>query len=604
MKRRSLRRQLYLWFGITLLLFAVFSLLHYFSSCMISYDRAISSAEQLMEQASSNVISILDDVQTSAIRLGSNVYVQELMVSQDRVRSLELYSYVSELTEAIKAANKFVYSITWINDEGRKISDPVRDESSVVGKLRDLYHLEDSAFRNPMLSSVVQDDLNNFFYFGYMFPVYSTKTTFYTKLGSGIFILDVEELGKTVSFSSVTENSVFAILDQDNRVVACNREWNTGEIWRETFWDAQTSEDNIFRAEILYHGVRVIAQSMPVRNTGWRIVSIIPVDDMMQDVQIVLQADLLITLFGAIALLAIVSGTIRSISRPVDAMVKFLKEAEKDDVKRRMAIPSVGEFAIIAENVNQMLDRADDMSARMLADREMLYESRLAEKNAELLALQSQINPHFLYNTLGCMSSIAIANDVPEVADMSVAMSYIYRYSIKGSKFVPLRDELKCIQEYMRIVKIRYLGRFDAEYRISDELLELYTLRMILQPLVENAVYHGMEQRRGCGRVCISAEIQEENVLMIQVQNDGKAMTVDELNAVQTMIRDYETSSLYGSSQRSIGLSNINQRIKIQFGTAYGLSIASDESFGTCVTLRLPVLQTNPDGTDNVPVLL
>ncbi len=143
----------------------------------------------------------------------------------------------------------------------------------------------------------------------------------------------------------------------------------------------------------------------------------------------------------------------------------------------------------------------------------------------------------------------------------------------------------------MRVMDIRFNGKFETEYKIDESLLKLYTLRMILQPIVENAVYHGMEQRNGKGRLVIESRISEEEQFILTVQNSGKAIPQTQLETLRKTILDYEHMGLYSTEKSGIGLSNINKRIKIQFGDQYGLHIESEESIGTKVTLILPVIR-------------
>lgn len=155
---------------------------------------------------------------------------------------------------------------------------------------------------------------------------------------------------------------------------------------------------------------------------------------------------------------------------------------------------------------------------------------------------------------------------------------------------VPLRQELQCIREYMRIMDIRFNGKFETEYVFSNEVLSLYALRMILQPIVENAVYHGMEVRNRKGKLVLEGKVSDEK-LILTVTDNGKGMSQEALDNLRKTISDYENASLCNAEKSSIGLGNINKRIKIQFGPQYGLSVDSVETSGTQVTLVLPVIR-------------
>lgn len=585
-KRLKLKHQLYFLVLLTLVMCCLTSILYYFSFSRITYNRAEETAQQMLEQVVQNVEDMTLRIEGSAKGLSYNRYVQEILISQDRVRNVELYDYVLQIVSAAKYSNNAIYSVNFISDEFRKISDPIRDGNGVAEKLHEKYNYTDDGFRQSIFSSVVQGQNQPFYYFGYIFPIYSLYGD-YSKIGCGVFTLDTRELENLVKVNNITENSLFVILDQDNNVVVANRDLKTGDIYQDIFWEEDTTEH--VQSVVEYKEMESIAQCMSIGDMGWKVVSIIPREELSSDMQRVVTYGIVLVSVSVILLLIFGHLIIRNITRPINAIVNFLKQTETNALKQRLDIPVQNEIAIIASNMNNMLDRVENMTHKIVENQTLLYEAKLAEQDAELVALQSQINPHFLYNTLNCLSNIGLAYDIPEVADISVAMSSIYRYSIKGDNMVCLSDEIQCIKEYMKIMDVRFVGKFETIYKIDDSLMNLYTLRMILQPVVENAVYHGMERRSGKGKLIIEGKISDDDRLIITVQDDGKGMTGEQLDALRKTILDYENVGLYRADKTSIGLSNINKRIKIQFGNQYGLHITSEEGVGTKVTLILPV---------------
>lgn len=588
MLQLKLKNQLYFLVIVTLTMYILYTLLYYSSFSLLTYNRAEETAEQMIGQVAQNVRNMTENIENSAEGLGFNKYVQEILVSQDPVRNIELYDYLTHLVSVAKESNNVIYSVSWTSDNLRRISDPIRDDNGVAGKLNDMYHYTDKDFVNPVFSSVVRGTNDSLYYFGYIFPVYSTSMSNIQKIGAGVFVLDIRELEKLVTINEITENSLFVILDQNNNVVTCNRDLQSGTVYQDIFWDVNSTE--VTRDTIYYNDKKSIAQCMTVEENGWKIVSIIPMDELSSDMNYIVKISVILALISSITLLLIGHFIIKSITRPINTVVNFL-QTETNSLKKRVEIPKQDEVAIIALNINEMLDRVENMTKKIVENQTLLYESKLAEQNAELLALQSQINPHFLYNTLNCMSNIGLAYDITEIEDISVAMSNIYRYSIKGDKMVCLSEEIQCINEYMRIMDIRFNGKFETEYRIDESLMKLYTLKMILQPIVENAVYHGMEQKKGKGKLIIEGKISEEDQLILSVHNDGKPIPPQQLVRLRKAIVNYESVGLYNSEKKSIGLSNINKRIKLQFGVQYGLSIESDEINGTRTTLILPVVR-------------
>jgi two-component system sensor histidine kinase YesM len=255
------------------------------------------------------------------------------------------------------------------------------------------------------------------------------------------------------------------------------------------------------------------------------------------------------------------------------------------------------ELVQLKSGINTMFNRINERTEELLASKEerlyiqrRLYEEELRHKEAAISALQGQINPHFLYNTLECVNSIAVLENVEEIQEIAIGLSHLFKYAIKGSKFVPVSDELASIERYMRIQNIRFLDKFELEITVPDDLHDYRMLKFILQPLVENSVYHGLEPKIGSGQIVISAT-QTGPILEFTVTDNGMGMTTAALDALNA---SFEQGSLInlGEDQgdRSIGLINIHERIRLVYGDGYGLHAESEKGTGTTVSVRMPVI--------------
>lgn len=215
-------------------------------------------------------------------------------------------------------------------------------------------------------------------------------------------------------------------------------------------------------------------------------------------------------------------------------------------------------------------------------------------KQTELTALQSQINPHFLYNTLDTIRGQAMCDDNLEVANMIETLACFFRYSIsRKGNMVTLRDELNNIHNYMRIQQYRFNHRFSMEIIIDDEdaaAYDFYVPRLILQPIVENAILHGLEEKRENAQVII--EVSAADDLIITISDNGKGMSLKELDDLNERIHSQRSlTASDGEKKRGSGIAlpNINKRIQLLFGDRYGLNIYSSEGCGTDVELILPI---------------
>lgn len=213
----------------------------------------------------------------------------------------------------------------------------------------------------------------------------------------------------------------------------------------------------------------------------------------------------------------------------------------------------------------------------------------LAKQQSRYSALQSQINPHFLYNTLESIRSEALIHHNTSVAKMTETLSRFFRYCISNqSDFITLRDEILNLNDYFYIQKYRFGERFSLDIQIDDDkALENYMPKMVLQPLVENAIFHGLENKKNGGRITIHSALTS-NALYLWVSDNGIGMNAEQLKELHDRLLHPETSRLTAQKHKGIAMTNINTRIQLQFGAEYGLRISSIEQKGTDIEIRLP----------------
>lgn len=222
--------------------------------------------------------------------------------------------------------------------------------------------------------------------------------------------------------------------------------------------------------------------------------------------------------------------------------------------------------------------------------------TKMLSVQASLFALQSQINPHFLYNTLETIRSQALKREVDEIADMAEALATLFRYSIsQPNEIATLADEIDNVKNYLMIQQYRFSNRFDVKWVIEDddENIMLYTLPILtIQPLVENAIQHGLESMLERGLITIRVETTQHS-LMISVSDDGSGMTADKLEALRRSLEnswDYFSDVFLraGKKRHGIALNNVNQRIRLFYGKEYGLELFSTAGVGTTVRISVP----------------
>lgn len=595
-KRRSrlghlrLKAQFSLLIACMLALMLLMQVIYFSSFANLTTRRAMTTATRQMAQAAQSINEAAAHLRASSSILTYSEYVQELMISSDPVRNYELYPYIMEMITAITTSNPNIYSVFLLNNGTRKISDPLRNDEGMTDTLIAEYGVRDADFVQPMFIDRVAGYRDHFY--TYVFPIFQSYLTGNgEKIGVGVLVLNIHQLTQLVQVDGATENSVFLLLDQDNRIIVSSKGQAAGESFPDIFW--QEGESYTVNDHLLYHGQSAIAQCQTIESTGWKIVSIIPIAELTQDLRSVTTLGLGVSILLLAVMLIMSRLTSRNISEPVEAIADFLAEAEKEgSLHERLSIPYRNESGLIAEHINLLLERVEQITRENLAQQSALYDAKLEEKQAHIRAMQSQINPHFLYNTLNCLSSIGLAYDVPEVVTISGAMSDIFRYSIKGGQLVSVCQEMDCIHKYLQIMDARYPGRFSTEFSVDEDILDCRMPKMTLQPIVENAMYHGLEQIIGHGLLRISGKRISDSEIQFTVEDNGKGMTQEELARLRDSISEYESTE--NGSTIGLGLRNISKRLHLQFGPQYGLDIESEEHQGTRVTLHLPLMPQEP----------
>jgi two-component system, sensor histidine kinase YesM len=286
-----------------------------------------------------------------------------------------------------------------------------------------------------------------------------------------------------------------------------------------------------------------------------------------------------------ISILIIVSTLIasvvsRTISSPLKKLIREMKQVEIGNFRGMLSVASYQEINILVASFNRMVNQIEE-----LIDRVRL--STVSEKNAELHALQSQVNPHFLYNTLDMIYWMLDEKENDHLGELVLSLSSMFRYSSKweDGMEVTLREEMEQIGHYLKIISIRLEGRLQIEVDIDEQWRSIRVPKMTVQPVIENAVKHGLEPLNRLGTLKVFTEVDDTSLKII-VEDTGIGMTAEQL---ETLLDSLNKGNTKDSGKGGIGLQNLHRRIKHMFGEAYGLQIQSKPGRGTKVAIVLPL---------------
>jgi two-component system sensor histidine kinase YesM len=310
---------------------------------------------------------------------------------------------------------------------------------------------------------------------------------------------------------------------------------------------------------------------------GWKIVGVAYVDELVSNKKEI-QTYILMWGIGLICVAIFISIFLSSrISRPIKRLEASMKEVEKGNFDIHVAIESSNEIGQLSKRFNRMTREIKELMIQNVTEQEL-------KRKSELKALQAQINPHFLYNTLDSIIWMAEGKKSEEVVLMVSALAKLFRLSIsKGQEIITIANEIEHIKSYLTIQKIRYKDKLDFEIAVNPQILSNKVLKIILQPLVENSIYHGIKHNAGEGTIRITGEIIEHRI-RLQVIDNGIGMSPE---SVQRMLEKTGNSS----SGSGIGVSNVHQRIQLYYGAEYGITFESELGQGTTANIWLPILE-------------
>ncbi len=309
--------------------------------------------------------------------------------------------------------------------------------------------------------------------------------------------------------------------------------------------------------------------------SGWKVVGAVYEDELNPYDQVTQQ--IYTVLIGLSLVLAILISILisRSFLHPIKDLSDGMHRFKHGDLDAEVNIHEENEFGELADSFN-------DMTKRIKSLVETNKQTEKAKRKYELKSLQAQINPHFLYNTLDSIVWMAEAQMNREVVEMTDSLARLFRISInRGSEFVTLAQEIEHIESYLKIQKLRYGEKLNYEIKADPSLLTCRIVKIIIQPIVENAIYHGIKKLAGPGNIWIRVKDLGQN-LKIEVEDNGPGMDEEALGRVLNHNANSSTS------KGGIGVYNVDQRIKLYYGHEFGVSIESEVFEGTTVTMTLP----------------
>lgn len=466
-----------------------------------------------------------------------------------------------------------------------------------------LLYSKDSSLRHPVLSTlpwidqpisetqqVIPSYFNRGKVVGYPFitiviPVHSPETM--QLIGNLNIALSITDIQNILGQVQLGRTGYFFIVDGAGEIVYHPDVQFVGRPLEQTALDGiQLTKPN---RTIRLDGEKILLTYNRSPETGWNIVAYVPMNEMASGLDVARKTILSITLCLILVSLLSIPRMFHWIIRPIFQLRHLMKRVENGDLSvSAEVIPGKDEVQQLNRSFNQMTRRLDELvhTVHELELKEM--QLQLGQKDALIQVLQNQINPHLLYNTLEIIKSIAFIEKVPAIEKMTTNLASVYRYTSKmPGTMVPLREELRNLEHYLDIVHIRFGSKFTSEISVDPTYLDCLIIKLSLQPIVENCVKYAIEPKIGNASITVRA-YEESGDLFIDIADDGRGFPTTVLESLHDNMRWIEDSAEPFAGKESIGILNVHARMRLTYGSPYGVCIRSETGKGSVVTLRFP----------------
>ncbi|WP_105616912.1 cache domain-containing sensor histidine kinase [Vallitalea okinawensis] len=403
----------------------------------------------------------------------------------------------------------------------------------------------------------------------------------YTNDHVGIIVINMypDKLDQIVKQVNTAFNLHHMIIDENNRVIYSDNENLIGEAVDHNLVNKGYSSVNY--EKVNYQGEDSILIYGESKYTGWQVVSVIAEDELFKDINsvllLILWVDVILVAIGMLSALLIA----QSFYSPIKTLDTSMRLVEEGDFKAFVENDSQDEIGHLSQTFNHMIQQVESLIEQRTNEAE---EKRVAELNA----LQSQINPHFMYNTLNVIKWMAKMQGAENITQSLDQFIHLLNFCAKTKvEFITIGEEIRFIESYVGLLRLRYYNRFDIIVDIDEKIYDYYMIKFLLQPFVENAIFHGLTGSNNNYYLKIIADLMEDAIVFKVIDN---GIGIDEYTVEDIMKGEHKQKSM-----NAIGIRNVLDRIKLHHGDNYGVKIESILGEGTAITIRIPIIKNVVD---------
>ena len=547
--------------------------------CVFLYQGYGSAAEDMVLSNSKQVID--------QVEINLNTYLRNMMRISDAVyynviknTDLDEESMSQEMNLLYEVYRDNLVGLACFTDTGELISSvPMGNLKENVDVTKQSWFvdaqdkMENLHFSDLHVQNIFENSTNR--YYWVISLSRGVELTNSGKMSEGILLVDMDFSGIRQLFAKVNSQNMgyVYLMDSDGKIIYHPRQnLIFSNMIQENNEIAKTYEDGAHRET--FEGEDRMVAVKTVGYTGWKIVSVMPMEKFLGDFSRTRTMAVMIIIVAILVMIFANQFVAVRVAKPLRNLEDSLTGIGMDR-EPQIYIGGPPEIQHLGETIRSMVEQLRQLTDDIVREQE-------EKRKSELDALQSQINPHFLYNTLDSIMWMIEAEKYDDAISMVQALSRLFRISLsKGKNIITVGEELQHAKNYLDIQKYRYKNKFTSYFEIEEGIEKYKTIKLIIQPLIENAIYYGMEYMDGDGEIYVRAYTKEED-LFIEVEDNGLGMQKAQ---VESLLTDGTRIRSKGSG---IGIRNVHQRIQLYFGTEYGLEILSEPDEGTMVRIHLP----------------
>ena len=539
-------------------------------------DMTIESSKQLLDQTAINLETYLKKMRRISDAMYYSV-IKDTDFAVDSVNKEMNLLYESNKDSLISIAcytnNGMLVAAAPVSNEKKNL-DIVHQEWFVnaIGKIENLH------FSTPHVQNLFDNANYRYYWVVSLSRAVELTDNGNSKLGVLLVDMNYSSIEQLFSKANSDNSSEYVYLMDSNGEIIYHPKQKLiyTNLYNENNMEAAGYEDGSH--EEVFRGEKRLITVKTISYTGWKIVSVVPMSSFNMGLYSMRMFVIMLMTLSMLMLIFINQLVSAKIAKPLKKLNESVREWDAGNLKPDIYIGGTMEVEHLGKTLKATVDQINQLMEDILHEQE-------EKRKSELDALQSQINPHFLYNTLDSIVWMIEGERYEEAVFMITQLASLFRISLsRGKTIIRMEDELKHAENYMNIQKIRYKNSFMVDFSVDEKILNCCTVKLVIQPLLENAIYYGVQGMEDEREIHVKAYCQKDSIF-IEVRDNGMGMTQD---VVKQLLTDNNRVRKHGSG---VGLINVHNRIRLRFGNPYGLEINSCPDEGTTVRIHLPYIE-------------